>query len=297
MSDSDLEDITYSRTDTIAAVSDYYKFLTTMYMDDSQVVYPPTGGWPSIVNADPDVLKLLGKSDEVLTLLAHLPYIRCPGNWTSDADAAPMCLFADWPKLIEMLTKDPTAAEFIRVETEGDLGKLEVPHVIGLASGPYDNPIMVLDTEFGIIHWQECPFEILKEYGESSVPYEWDDNVDEKEAEWREEAAPWAIPDFFEILKDQFKKLDWIPISPRSVRGPGTLGLNEEAILARLRDIYRQQSWPDLAVYDKTTCLEAVDRALAESYPSNVCIRGRGRLMPDPSLSTNGAESTPAASS
>lgn len=35
---SESEDMTYSRTDTMAAVSDYYKFLTTMYMDDSQVV-------------------------------------------------------------------------------------------------------------------------------------------------------------------------------------------------------------------------------------------------------------------
>lgn len=293
---SESEDMTYSRTDTMAAVSDYYKFLTTMYMDDSQVVYPPTGGWPSILNADPDVLKLLGKSDEVLSLLAHLPYIRSPGNWTSDADAASMCLFADWPDLIDTLTRDPTAAEFIRVRTEGDLGKLDVPHVIGLASGPYDNPVMVLDTEFGIIHWQECPFEILKEYGESSVPYDWDDDMDEKEVEWREDAVRWAIPEFFEILKDQFKKLHWAPISPRSVRGPGTLGLNEEAILAKLRYIYRQHCWPDLAVYDKARCLETVDRALAESYPDDVCIRRRGRLTPDHHLSANDTEQTSAAS-
>lgn len=293
---SQLEDITYSRTGTIAAVSDYYRFLTKMYMDDSQVMYPPAGGWPSIVNADPDILKLLGNSDEVLSLLTHLPYIRSPGTWHRDADAAPMCLFADWPHLIKMLTHDPTAAEFVRVRTEGDFAKLAHPHVVGIASGPYDNPVMVLDTELGIIHWEECPFKIVKEYGASSVIYEPEVDVDEAEAEWREDAIAWAIPEFFEILKDQFKKLHWIPISPRSVRGPGTLGLDEEDILPRLRGIYRQHGWPDLAVYHKSECLEAVDRALAESYPDDVCYRQRGQLTPDSGPSTFGAEPTPATS-
>ena len=129
-----------------------------------------------------------------------------------------------------MLTKDPTLVEFIHVRTEGDLGKVEVPHVIGLTSNRWDEYLMVIDTEFGLIHWQECPFEILKEHGESSVPYEWDDYVDEKEAEWREGATSWSIPEFFEILKGQFKKLNWIPISPRSVRSPGTLGFDKEDI-------------------------------------------------------------------
>lgn len=123
MSDSDLEDITYSHTDTIAAVSDYYKFLTTIYMDDSQVVYPPIGGWPTIINTDPDILRCLGKSDEVISLLAHLPYIRNPGVWHSEAEAVSNGLFADWLSLIHMLTKDSTLVEFIRVRTEGDLGK------------------------------------------------------------------------------------------------------------------------------------------------------------------------------
>lgn len=189
-------------------------------MDDSQVVYPPTGGWPTIINTDPDILRSLDKSDEVISLLAHLPYIRNPGVWHSEAEAMSNGLFADWIGLIHMLTKDSTLVEFIRVRTEGDLGKLEVPHVIGLTSNRWDEHLVVIDTEFGLIHWQECPIEILKEYRESSVPYEWDDDVNEKETEWREGATSWPIPELFEILKGQFKKLNWIPISPRSVRSP-----------------------------------------------------------------------------
>ena len=261
---SDCEDVTYSRTDTIAAVSDYYKFLIAMYMDDSQVVYPPPGGWPSIVNADPDVLGLLGKSDEVLSLLAHLPYIPR----SEEAEVGLTCFFADWPDIIQMLTKYPTRVESVRVQTEGDLGKLEAPHVVGLTSNRWDESLMVLDTEFGLMHWQECPFEIVKEYGGSSLASPWDDDIDQKEFVWREDAVRWAIPEFFEILKDQFKKLNWIPISPTSVRSADTFNVGEEEKVAnRLRDIYRQHGWPDLGIYRKSECLEAVDRALADCYP------------------------------
>ena len=39
---------------------------------------PPSRGWLSIVNADPTVLQSLGKSEAVLSLLTHLPYILSP---------------------------------------------------------------------------------------------------------------------------------------------------------------------------------------------------------------------------
>ena len=329
---SEPEGITYSRAETIAAVTDYYKFLTTMYMDDSQVVYPPAGGWPSIVNTDPDILKLLGKSDEVLSLLAHLPYIRRLCRDTSEADAAPLCLFAHWPDILEMLTDDPTLLDFVRVRTEGDFGRLANPHTIGLASGPsYYNPVIVLDTNLGIIYWDECPDEVKMAYGESCVPHveeekddddmdeeDDDDNANEQEddgkvdeekdddnaneqayaygenpkdiEEWfRDGAAAWAIPRFFEILEDRFKSLHWIPMSPRTVWCHRSFGLNGEAIVAMLTDIYRQHGWPDLAVYDKSACMQAVYRALAESYPDDLfCARWTEEdwLAADPSIST-----------
>lgn len=143
------------------------------------------------------------------------------------------------------------------------------------------------------MHWQECPEEILKEYSESSgIPYEFDDDPDEKEVEWREDASSWTIPEFFEVLKDQFKKLNWIPISPRTVLRSGSLGRGGEDIVAsRLRDIYRQHAWPDVDVYRKSECLEVVDRALAECYPDYVCCRRRDNLTPDPDPSVLGVES------
>ena len=46
-----------------------------MYLNESHVAYPPAGGWSATVNADAAALQCLGKSDEVLALMAHLPYL------------------------------------------------------------------------------------------------------------------------------------------------------------------------------------------------------------------------------
>lgn len=310
----ELADITYSREATIAAVSDYYSFLAKLYMKDSQVIYPPAGGWPSIANADPDTLASLGKSAEVLALLAHLPYIRSPGHRADDAEGTPGCFFADWQDHIASLTRSmgATTSDELRIVTEGvPFFELAPPHVVGLTSGSRENPIMVLDTKLGIIHWEECPSNIESDYYSTKVDYDPPDDDDDKEEddeeqddadeddhdkhghndddkrdaavrkqelEWRQGAPAWAITDFFEILKNQFRKLQWIPTSNNEVwdmswsRPPEGNGM-----IPLLRDIYHRHGWPDLASYRKSECLEAVQTAMEERYPSCADPRSKRR--------------------
>ncbi|OLN87543.1 hypothetical protein CCHL11_06201 [Colletotrichum chlorophyti] len=272
----DLEEITYSRAATIAAISSYYDFLTKMYLNESKVIHPPSGGWPSIVNADPDALRTLGKSDEVLQLLAHLPYIRSPRNWHNDAEAAPECILAEWQDLIAYLSPGSvTGGEDMRIASEGaTFASLAPSHVFGLGFGGRDNAVMVLDTKLGIIHWEDCPARIEWGNWKEQALYEPDDDVPEEEAHWRYSAAAWAIPDFFEVLKDQFRTLNWIPISPYTVRSAASCGgPQEEGMASTLQDIYHEHGWPDLATYRKAECLEAVKKVLLERYPDSVCIR------------------------
>jgi hypothetical protein len=282
---TDVEGVSYSRDVTIAAVTDYYTFLTRMYMNESQIIYPPAEGWPSIVHADPAKLQDLGKSDEVLALLAHLPYIRCPGGWNYEADAVPHCSFEDWSYLFETLDRGSNG-ETLRYLTEGQpLTTLLLPHVVGLAHATQeDSPVIVLDTELGIIHWEDytCPYEIGRNRGR--VDWEGlkmdlldldslDDVVSQEEADWRHSASAWTIPDFFEVLKDEFRSLNWVPISPYTVRG-SKKGGDDVGMISMVKDIYRQHGWPDLAAYRKTECLEAVRKALAESFPDlPLCLR------------------------
>ncbi|KAG7287823.1 hypothetical protein NEMBOFW57_007339 [Staphylotrichum longicolle] len=285
-SESDCEDVSYSREATIAAITDYYTFLTRMYMHESQVIYPPAEGWPSIVNADPAKLQDLGKSDEVLSLLAHLPYIRRPGDWNDDADAIPWCSFTDWSSLFESLDAGVSKGQGLRDRTEGQpLATLLLPHVVGLAHATQeDSPVIVLDTELGIVHWED--YTCADEIGENWAGVDWeelkkdvldvdslDDVVSEAEADWRYSASAWLYPDFFEVLKDEFKSLNWVPISPYAVRGSRELP-DEAGMMSMVKDIYRQHGWPDMAAYRKTECLEAVRKAIAEKYPNSVCGRG-----------------------
>lgn len=63
----------YSRDEVVAEVKSYYEHLTTLYLDEDVILYPPEGGWPSITR---ESLAWLNKTDKVVDLLRYLPYVR-----------------------------------------------------------------------------------------------------------------------------------------------------------------------------------------------------------------------------
>lgn len=63
----------YSRNETIRAISAYYESLVEMYLPEELLLYPPDGGWPEITK---ERFACLKKTDAVIDLLRHLPYIR-----------------------------------------------------------------------------------------------------------------------------------------------------------------------------------------------------------------------------
>lgn len=77
---------TYSQDETVAAITDYYKFFTKLpYVDPSALHLAPSGGWPSINGTE---LRKRGKTAEAIELLRHLPYLQHESacdNWTIDA--------------------------------------------------------------------------------------------------------------------------------------------------------------------------------------------------------------------
>lgn len=137
----------------VAAVGDYYEFLTKMYLDESDVIYLPKGGWPSIINAYPDALTSLGRADKVISLLAHLPYIRNEG-WPEDSPhVAADCCFQDWNQIFTGAGPGSNL-ESCRIVSEGyAFYELASPHVIALTAGHREAFKMVVETELGIVHW------------------------------------------------------------------------------------------------------------------------------------------------
>lgn len=165
-----------------------------MYLKETDVIEPPEGGWPNL-SAN---LQSLSKTDEVISLLYHLPYIRKPSDDRDKAHGAPGCYLADWQKLGSSVSNGGTTREILKLVSEGSSIHEEMPppHVISLTAGGRYNPVFLLDIKLGVVHWYECPSEIR--YEPSREPIEDDpyDYAPEKEAEWRAEGEYWAIPDF-----------------------------------------------------------------------------------------------------
>jgi hypothetical protein len=260
-----LSEITYSREGTIAAVRDYYQFLTKLYLPESSVLEPPPSGWPNITS---ESLRPLGKTEEVVALLRHLPYISRAGGL--QLQGAPHCYFADHHATqFSFLSENEENVRDFKLVTEGlDYGSVPA-HVVGLTSGGRDNPLFLLDTALGIVHWVECPDGPMHQPSREKVLDQADTYAPENEEGWRSNAPAWAISDFFEVLKDEFRSLNFLPTNEKDVMDTyTTYGDDEESgLIPMVQRIYREHRWPDLDTYRKDECLTALRRALRENYP------------------------------
>ncbi|KAF2127847.1 hypothetical protein P153DRAFT_294859 [Dothidotthia symphoricarpi CBS 119687] len=247
-------DVSYSRDATVAAIRDYYRFLVAMYLDESEVIEPPEGGWPSI---NSNTWENLDKTDTVISLLRHLPYIR--DNGAVAIDGAPDCNFANW----QALALDPDGKK-VKTYTELDPDEGSVPpHVVGLTEGGEISPFFLLDTKLGIVHWYECFSPIREDPRQvENSPEDW---APDEEAEWRDSGAVWAIEDFFEVLKSHFRKLNFVPIGTRTVKDVWIEGL-EDGMLTAVQAIYHRHNWPDLGRYRKKECMEEVQAMMVAQY-------------------------------
>ncbi|KAK8074527.1 hypothetical protein PG997_009190 [Apiospora hydei] len=250
---SQLDDIHYSRDETISAVREFYTFLSKMYIDESDILEPPEGGWPHMEN-----LRCIGKTDEVMELLRRLPYLR--NKHPEAEDGTTPC---PWGSLRQ--ASEP------RELVEEDVIP---PSVVGLTYNRWrDGKYFLLDTERGIVHWYECPGQIEHnpDYPLAvttiDAPYEW---APENEQEWRENYPAWAVADLFAILRQQFEDLNFVPLGPRNVAEVFTIGDDNREVMTAVQNIYRQHGWPDLAAYQKEDCLRAVRKLVREDFPEHI---------------------------
>jgi hypothetical protein len=256
-----LEDITYSRSTTIAAIRSYYNFLTTLYLDSSKIISPPPSGWPEITTQS----FTLKKSKSVIHLLQHLPYIKTTSDDTFDAEGAPECQFADWNTIFQHGADRNT----IRIGTEDSYISEHVPtHVVGLTCGGMYNPRFLLDVKLGTIHWYKCPSGISDNPCVEPIqddPYDY--CSEDEEAEWRDDGETWGVVDFFEELKERFRRLEFVPLSERKVVHVWKVaepGYGE--MIEGVKGIYRKHGWPDVEKFEKRECLREVGEFIGREY-------------------------------
>ncbi|KAG9546555.1 hypothetical protein KCU77_g15824, partial [Aureobasidium melanogenum] len=132
--------IKYDRDIAVEAIRSYYKFLTTIpAIQTSDVLEPPTGGWPNITTTS---LAALGKDEIVVDLLRYLPYIRRTHSGNENISYDTVVINYSDAEVHDNQPLDklvPTAA-----------GKLPA-HVVSLTIGARYGSYLLLDAQQGTI--------------------------------------------------------------------------------------------------------------------------------------------------
>jgi hypothetical protein len=298
-------DPVYSRDEFIAAIRDYYEFLATMFIDRSCIVESPQGGWPSITA---ESMQGIRKTEEVIQLLKHMPYIvNKPFS-----HAMPGCMPFDWATAGAHLMsgKDPEGSLIMSEGFEDQFGGRIPRYYIGLMRGRRERDIVLLNTKDGSVHWMVCPDKIvetslpkpslcsweLPDREEEQITAKVEDEVSEDghnsdgftyadsdngdsviesddpdDIEW---GPYWSVRDFFEMLKNHYRYLNFIPRDAHNVIDIWTDSTVDgdpipAGIPEMLQGVYRKHGWPDLNKYRKEECLAEVVRELDEKYPDN----------------------------
>ncbi|KAJ4405558.1 hypothetical protein N0V82_010292 [Gnomoniopsis sp. IMI 355080] len=267
-------DHTYSETATIEAIRTYYQFLTRLYLPTAAIKEAPPGGWPEITQ---ETFTALGKSDTVVSLLAHLPYLSKDGCDLQDMDeieAAGHCQFADWRSQVP--SNEPSNAEETKREvglvTEGLAWETVPPHVFGLTTGGRDKPVMLLDTRRGVIYWLDAPAALLEHYqGRPDELAPTKVRSGDEAWDFAGDAAMWSVQGFFEMLKEEFRAVRMVPVRNCQVLDVYTQSIGIEELVPTVQAVHHAQGWPEHAEdFDKDVCLAEVQRRVEESFPGEV---------------------------
>jgi hypothetical protein len=154
-----------------------------------------------------------------------------------------MCTFADWPNAIRNLNSGKTTSEKLRVLSENmemlDYTASVPSHVVSLTLGNRETPAFLLDTQLGVVYWVECPPEVCFPINTREQILDDPDHYASEGEDWRGCDA-WAVADFFEVLKDQFRLLNFYPVLYEGVEFVWMHGDEEfEAVRDTVRRIER----------------------------------------------------------
>jgi hypothetical protein len=124
----------YSRDETVKAITAFYQHLIKHpYLPESALLIPPPSGWDTI---DDKALRTIGKTDTVIDLLRHLPYL-CGKNdgWTINYETVPVDFTIESTALIETIPEFPIPGHCVYI-TDG-LGR--------------EGYRLIIDTEKGVL--------------------------------------------------------------------------------------------------------------------------------------------------
>ncbi|KAI0206819.1 hypothetical protein F4808DRAFT_8412 [Astrocystis sublimbata] len=243
----------YDRDAIAARITKYYKLLEEMaYLDPADIQYPPPEGWNDDQLAV-DILRALNRSDKVIDLLRHLPYIgreRNKPEWEIYPETRPISYLRD-----SWLLKNQTA------ESCADKGL----HRLAIMPDDVDWPSGMISLTFG----RESTFWIIDTDAEQLFPvgvFVIDDTAPESEP-WRRNGKAHDILEYLDSVHSSVYNLTLIPAPRSGIWDPRIVHSLEPPEGVLVGRLLREHGWPDN--FKKGEYLQAVQvlrtQAISES--------------------------------
>lgn len=192
----------YSHEATVKAITSFYEMLMRAHSDKSgELLYPPPTGWPQITQ---DSFAPLGRTDEVVELMRHLPYFSERIQVLDETEAIK---YTD-DKFCEQID-DENRQRREQGMTDGEPCPPEVFCLADRGEECEYGYTLFIDTKFG--------YAVLeREFGEIPnyvEPEDEEDLDDQYQPAWMEGKEYVALPieSFFEMCKRQLRIMNWTP--------------------------------------------------------------------------------------
>ncbi|KAK2616536.1 hypothetical protein QQS21_000579 [Conoideocrella luteorostrata] len=216
-----------------------------MYLNEEDVLQPPSGGWLTISTT---TLRAWGRTKKSSL---------CSATYLTFASLE-MQLRLTRLQVVISPTESGSASGVTQLLVTASKSLLRALLATKLS------PLMLL----GIIHWYECGGEVESRCTQEQIHDDPENYAPEEEQEFREIGGTWVIVDFFEMLKDRLWNLDAVPINRREVLDVfDNTGPDVAEMIRMVQDIYHAHGWPNLDMYDKRVRLESIQTALRERFP------------------------------
>ncbi|KAH6707937.1 hypothetical protein BKA61DRAFT_615986 [Leptodontidium sp. MPI-SDFR-AT-0119] len=245
-----LPDVGYSHEKMVATITSFYAFLKAMHSTTAGLgdfMYPPPTGWPHITRSHfPYYTKRVVELIRHLPYYDDEGYFVLPDtHLTADGDPCHLPSLTDCDDLDEEELNNTDGVEWD--DDDGDTEPDYPAYILPLAQGSKYGSSILVDTKYNRVIWWEywdgcrdIPDEIKSKYprdcwlayrkyaGEKIVGKDGttkpdiEDDDDDDDAEWdriaetgRKEAwkisAAYTPEDFFEMCKEQFRIMNWMP--------------------------------------------------------------------------------------
>ena len=227
----------YDRDQVVAAVTDYYDFLSRLHIKPEDIRRPPSGGWPDNVISQQRFSKL-GMSAKVIDLLRHLPYVQNDDNYLP-IPITSMCACSDYTgAMFQDEVEEGGHAGYIPMEEDPEHCTWEKwlkphAHIVPIASGRVrttaDLDIDRLLTAF----WQGRYAEYIlvdTEDGEVTSWSPWDD----------EDESFSCAQECFSRLKKDIIDARYYPISERKIRPL----IEDNDMNRQIKELLGKFGWP-----------------------------------------------------